>query len=80
MLAGFDLLKIDGEGLRDRPLVDRRKALVNLLRRRPNGIVLSDERSAAAATFSRKSASSASTASSPSCVSVHIDPAGAKNG
>ncbi|ESY92893.1 hypothetical protein NKH55_07840 [Mesorhizobium opportunistum] len=34
MLAGFDLLEIDGEGLRDRPLVDRRKALVNLLRRR----------------------------------------------
>ncbi|ESZ38842.1 hypothetical protein X731_28335 [Mesorhizobium sp. L2C054A000] len=34
MLAGLDLLKIDGEGLRDRPLVDRRKALVNLLRRR----------------------------------------------
>ncbi|RWH12900.1 MAG: ATP-dependent DNA ligase [Mesorhizobium sp.] len=44
MLAVFDLLKIDGEDLRDRPLVDRRKALVNLLGETPpNGIVLSDE-------------------------------------
>ncbi|RUV46729.1 ATP-dependent DNA ligase, partial [Mesorhizobium sp. M5C.F.Ca.IN.020.14.1.1] len=40
----FDLLKIDGKDLRDRPLVDRRKALVNLLGETPpNGIVLSDE-------------------------------------
>ncbi|MES0002525.1 hypothetical protein NKJ90_27705 [Mesorhizobium sp. M0051] len=43
MLAGFDLLKIDGEGLRDRPLVDRRKALVKPAETPPNGIVLSDE-------------------------------------
>ncbi|RWG50504.1 MAG: ATP-dependent DNA ligase [Mesorhizobium sp.] len=44
MLAVFDLLKIDGEDLRDRPLVDRRKALVNLLGKTPpNCIVLSDE-------------------------------------
>ncbi|RWJ04467.1 MAG: ATP-dependent DNA ligase [Mesorhizobium sp.] len=44
MLAVFDLLKIDGEDLRDRPLVDRREALVNLLGETPpNGIVLSDE-------------------------------------
>ncbi|RWB39710.1 MAG: hypothetical protein EOQ46_26060 [Mesorhizobium sp.] len=43
MLAVFDLLKINGEDLRDRPLVDRRQALVNLLGEAPNGIVLSDE-------------------------------------
>ncbi|MER9893285.1 hypothetical protein NKJ40_14530 [Mesorhizobium sp. M0119] len=44
MIAVFDLLKLNGEDLRDRPLVDRRKALVNLLGETPpNGIVLSDE-------------------------------------
>ncbi|MER9844905.1 hypothetical protein NKJ59_27380 [Mesorhizobium australicum] len=43
LLAGFDLLKIDGEGLRDRPLVDRRKVLVKPAETPPNGIVLSDE-------------------------------------
>ncbi|WP_292290446.1 non-homologous end-joining DNA ligase [Mesorhizobium sp.] len=44
MLAVFDLLNLNGEDLRDRPLVDRRKALVNLLGETPpSGIVLSDE-------------------------------------
>ncbi|RWD80405.1 non-homologous end-joining DNA ligase [Mesorhizobium sp.] len=44
MLAVFDLLKFNGEDLRDRPLVDRREALVNLLGKAPpNGIVMSDE-------------------------------------
>ncbi|RWK68309.1 non-homologous end-joining DNA ligase [Mesorhizobium sp.] len=44
MLAVFDLLKLNGEDIRDRPLVDRRKALVDLLGETPpNGIVFSDE-------------------------------------
>ncbi|RWM38725.1 non-homologous end-joining DNA ligase [Mesorhizobium sp.] len=44
MLAVFDLLKVNGEDLRDRPLVDRREALVNLLGEAPpSGIVFSDE-------------------------------------
>ncbi|RWX62332.1 hypothetical protein EN780_26935 [Mesorhizobium sp. M4B.F.Ca.ET.089.01.1.1] len=44
MLAVFDLLKLNGEDLRDRPLVDRREGLVDLLGEAPpNGIVLSDE-------------------------------------
>ncbi|WP_287118801.1 non-homologous end-joining DNA ligase [Mesorhizobium sp.] len=44
MLAVFDLLKLNGKDLRERPLVDRREALVDLLGEAPpNGIVLSDE-------------------------------------
>jgi bifunctional non-homologous end joining protein LigD len=42
MLYAFDLLELDGEDLRGRPLADRMKRLAGLLRGRRLGIVLSD--------------------------------------
>jgi bifunctional non-homologous end joining protein LigD len=42
MLYAFDLLELDGEHLRGRPLADRKKRLTGLLRGRRLGIVLSD--------------------------------------
>jgi bifunctional non-homologous end joining protein LigD len=42
MLYAFDLLELDGEDLRARPLGDRKKRLARLLGGRRRGIVLSD--------------------------------------
>ena len=35
-LCAFDLLEVNGEDLRDRPLAERKKRLLKLIRRRPN--------------------------------------------
>jgi bifunctional non-homologous end joining protein LigD len=42
MLHAFDFLELDGEDLRDLPLVNRKKRLARLLGRRRVGIVLSE--------------------------------------
>jgi bifunctional non-homologous end joining protein LigD len=42
MLYAFDLSELDGEDLRDMPLLDRKKRLARLLSGRRLGIVLSD--------------------------------------
>jgi ATP-dependent DNA ligase len=42
MLYAFDLLELDGQDLREVPLVDRKKRLARLVGRRRLGIVLSE--------------------------------------
>jgi ATP-dependent DNA ligase len=44
MLYAFDLLEIDGEGLRPLPLSDRKRKLMKLVGKRRVGIVLSAHR------------------------------------
>jgi bifunctional non-homologous end joining protein LigD len=54
MLYAFDLLELDGEDLRGRPLADRMKRLAGLLRGRRLGIVLSDHTDGDGATIFRQ--------------------------
>jgi bifunctional non-homologous end joining protein LigD len=42
ILYAFDLIEHDGEGLRDRPFLDRKAALARLLRNTEAGIVLNE--------------------------------------
>jgi bifunctional non-homologous end joining protein LigD len=57
MLYAFDLLELDGDDLRARPLDDRKKRLARLLARRRAGIVLSHHTADDGATIFRQACS-----------------------
>src|ERR1700675_4492978 len=50
-LYAFDLLELNGEDLREQPLLARRKALATLLRRSQDGIVFNEHRKRLVATW-----------------------------